>query len=536
MPRRHVPHCPKCSLFYIFLVMAAVVFAGTSTRTIDDQKGDSVTGLIPTYSGAWNEGPECTGCSVQPDPSQAFGGTWHDATVHPGDPIRTMTASFNGTAVTVYGILAHTIPYITTLTNVTFLLDNQPAGSFFNDPTSSTDYQYNVPMFSAQDLPNAEHTVTLEITGDTNAALILFDYITYTFVDPDPPPTIPTTTTNPTTSPQSTSPTHTSPQSSSTTSSSPGPSSNPATSSPLSSAPSASSIHSSSSSTSGGTQSPSHPSSNAASSSPSTPSAPSAAQHATSPTASPHRSAIAVGAIAGGVVGGIAILTLIATVLCCMRRRRRAAIAPSSQKRDAAAAPPHTTIHPFMAPEGPSVTAQSPLLDREQTSNSSSPTAVSALPSTISRWKMMSSHQGNGTGLDSHVDEAPDIRPLPDVPISPSGHSQSFDLGSSSALDESIPGMHLDSWSRTLTEQDSDYKSVPETSAQSPTTAAPRFRRLPRPRGLPSLSIRSPTPTSTSGTSTLRNQVALLQEEIARLREERELQRLLAEAPPEYVP
>lgn len=74
--------------------------AGAQTNfTIDDQAGDELTGVQPTYtpSGDWAQGATCTGCLAKPDPSKAFGGTWHDATHGPGDPNqRAIEISFSG--------------------------------------------------------------------------------------------------------------------------------------------------------------------------------------------------------------------------------------------------------------------------------------------------------------------------------------------------------------------------------------------------------------------------------------------------------
>ena len=59
-------------------------FARTELRTIDDTYGDSLTGAKPDYSSGgndcWFQGPGCTECVLQPDPSKAYNGTWHDTT------------------------------------------------------------------------------------------------------------------------------------------------------------------------------------------------------------------------------------------------------------------------------------------------------------------------------------------------------------------------------------------------------------------------------------------------------------------------
>ena len=59
-------------------------------RTIDDTYGDSATGLQVVYSEFWNKGQVCSGCAVQPDPSKAFEGSWHDTTSGPTSHNATM--------------------------------------------------------------------------------------------------------------------------------------------------------------------------------------------------------------------------------------------------------------------------------------------------------------------------------------------------------------------------------------------------------------------------------------------------------------
>lgn len=57
--------------------------------TIDDQLGDALTSVVPTYLPSvpilWQQGVNCTGCSENPDASMAKDGTWHDTTWYPGD-------------------------------------------------------------------------------------------------------------------------------------------------------------------------------------------------------------------------------------------------------------------------------------------------------------------------------------------------------------------------------------------------------------------------------------------------------------------
>jgi hypothetical protein len=71
--------------------------AASTNRTIDDQNGDSVTGKLPVYSpsDAWQFGPDCPGCFVQPDPLRVRGGSWHDTTAHKDKP-ESLSLSFTG--------------------------------------------------------------------------------------------------------------------------------------------------------------------------------------------------------------------------------------------------------------------------------------------------------------------------------------------------------------------------------------------------------------------------------------------------------
>lgn len=179
-------------ILYLFTLASTSVLAGPTNRTIDDQKGDSVTGRLPLYTPAdgWNLGPQCVAdarplaCHVHLDPSQCFGGTWHDGT---SDPLtRSVTAFFTGTAVYVYGILANTVNFTNTVTNLTFQLDDAQVGTFLHVPTNSTDYQYNALFYANDTIPNGDHMIIIQTNGDNGFFLTLFDYIIYTFVDGEP--------------------------------------------------------------------------------------------------------------------------------------------------------------------------------------------------------------------------------------------------------------------------------------------------------------------------------------------------------------
>lgn len=85
--------------YALHLCLARFSVAALTNRTIDDQFGDSVTGLVPTYSpaSAWSQGANCTGCGVQLDALNTYDGSWHDSTHTPGDAEpRVVDITFNG--------------------------------------------------------------------------------------------------------------------------------------------------------------------------------------------------------------------------------------------------------------------------------------------------------------------------------------------------------------------------------------------------------------------------------------------------------
>jgi hypothetical protein len=53
-------------------LLAGISRAILTNRTIDDQYGDKLTGLLPQYSpsGVWNQGNGCVPCAIRPDPGK----------------------------------------------------------------------------------------------------------------------------------------------------------------------------------------------------------------------------------------------------------------------------------------------------------------------------------------------------------------------------------------------------------------------------------------------------------------------------------
>ena len=82
---------------FTLLLLVCTTRAGLVNRTIDDTNGDPTNGRTPVYlpNGPWN-GPNCTGCAINPSPSLAFDGTWSAATYNPGLNNMNITFSFIG--------------------------------------------------------------------------------------------------------------------------------------------------------------------------------------------------------------------------------------------------------------------------------------------------------------------------------------------------------------------------------------------------------------------------------------------------------
>jgi hypothetical protein len=96
-----------CFIFALFFTFFLGVRGGSTNYTIDDTKGDSRTGAIPTYTSdpddapygdAWTE--NCEGCWVVPNPNDVFDGTWHHATdLHSGYTGLTASFAFTGNEI-----------------------------------------------------------------------------------------------------------------------------------------------------------------------------------------------------------------------------------------------------------------------------------------------------------------------------------------------------------------------------------------------------------------------------------------------------
>ncbi|KAJ7625525.1 hypothetical protein FB45DRAFT_67865 [Roridomyces roridus] len=169
---------------FLFALLWPCCVAVVTNRTIDDTYGDLVTGAMPFYApaSAWNPS-NCTGCFVQPDPSQLLNGTRHDSTAR--GATSSVTLQFSGTAIYFFCVVPNTIPNTNppTITryDLKFTLDNAVVGTYVHDPDNSLVFLYKVPVLSVQNLTNTSHLLLAETASDNS--LFVFDFAIYTFDD-----------------------------------------------------------------------------------------------------------------------------------------------------------------------------------------------------------------------------------------------------------------------------------------------------------------------------------------------------------------
>lgn len=83
----------------LFLLFLAVTTEATRLRnvTIDDQFGDEITHIAPTYSPSSKWRLAGTGGYAKPNASLAYKGTWHDSTQFAGHAAAIVNFGFTGT-------------------------------------------------------------------------------------------------------------------------------------------------------------------------------------------------------------------------------------------------------------------------------------------------------------------------------------------------------------------------------------------------------------------------------------------------------
>lgn len=182
---------------FVFLFFLEMVFAIMVNVTIDDTLGDSATGAQFTYlpTGGWSFGPTCQACTATPhlNASGTLDKTWHDGTSNgdtnnTSEPLRLASVPFYGTAVYVYCVLSNTETVPDGYSDMTFLIDSHPAGTFVHVPQGGPSlFTYNVSVFANDSLPNGNHTLTIQngVVGGPKS-LVLLDYVVYSYDNGNP--------------------------------------------------------------------------------------------------------------------------------------------------------------------------------------------------------------------------------------------------------------------------------------------------------------------------------------------------------------
>ncbi|KAF9267031.1 hypothetical protein L218DRAFT_856393 [Marasmius fiardii PR-910] len=187
-------------VFFLCLILqfSALVKALLETRTIDDTYGDSVTAEKPIYSpeNAWFPEPRgCLSCRPRLIPyagemaKYIINSTWHHGMYLGQTDPPTVTFSFNGTALSVFCIIPEYSYreepddgqwHYSQGTYLRFILDNQIVGSF-NRTTQQLSHsiEYNVSVFSQDNLENKNHTFTMQMVNPIDTSYVYFDYATY---------------------------------------------------------------------------------------------------------------------------------------------------------------------------------------------------------------------------------------------------------------------------------------------------------------------------------------------------------------------
>lgn len=93
------------TLFLLFALVDHGLAIGVN-HIIDDCYGDGYN-IMPEYSPShvWNQGPGCTRCAFQPNSTQAYSHTWHEANYRAGRAEElSISLTFNG-ALGIFTVL-----------------------------------------------------------------------------------------------------------------------------------------------------------------------------------------------------------------------------------------------------------------------------------------------------------------------------------------------------------------------------------------------------------------------------------------------
>lgn len=184
--------CQSARWLVLFTTLQAVTGALVNS-TIDDSFPDPRTRASISYipPEAWNRGGSCESCTARPSALELYNNTWHDSTFNtqpgsndfPNTPL-SATVTFEGSAIYVYCALAKTTRAPFGNSDMTFFIDNDQVGDFFQMAPGTPGYDYNVLVYKNESIPNGEHTFTLRNGRvDGIRSLVLLDRIVYTYDD-----------------------------------------------------------------------------------------------------------------------------------------------------------------------------------------------------------------------------------------------------------------------------------------------------------------------------------------------------------------
>ncbi|KAI0640176.1 hypothetical protein C8Q77DRAFT_116978 [Trametes polyzona] len=167
----------------------------SSVIALDIIYDDSLPDIIYDPPAQWVQGSGCKKCAIRPDPSQAEQKTWHDATYMVSQTVPSISFTFTGVAVKVWNILPASLPKpIITHVDLTFELDGVLGEPFTYNPPANASYQYNVNVFAAGDLDGSiEHKLVIRPRSGVPSNVLL-DSIVVTVPDSTTSPQIPTAT------------------------------------------------------------------------------------------------------------------------------------------------------------------------------------------------------------------------------------------------------------------------------------------------------------------------------------------------------
>ncbi|CAK5284518.1 unnamed protein product [Mycena citricolor] len=157
---------PFVLFFFPSTVARNITIDDTDTRYFTWTEPDVFPRPLPAWAAVSPSSP-CNYCSEQPPTG---GGAVYNATWHDGHNGSQGSLTFQGAAVSIYGIAGYNSA------NVSFVLDGQPAGWYAH--LSPVEFTFHALFFHAAGLSDsANHTVAWDLAlSRTNGTSALFDY------------------------------------------------------------------------------------------------------------------------------------------------------------------------------------------------------------------------------------------------------------------------------------------------------------------------------------------------------------------------